>query len=110
MKVREETESVLPAPEARAITSILERLGLRQVFRYQKYRTTWQLRGLHLALDETPIGTFLELEGDPDVIDAVAGHLGYTPDEYIASSYRDLYLMKRIDTPGHENEMVFQGD
>jgi len=37
----------------------------------------------------------------------VAGLLGYTPADYIAASYRDLYMMKRIDTPGAAHEMIF---
>jgi adenylate cyclase class 2 len=106
-KVREETESLLAPAEAGAITQIIERIGLIQAFRYQKYRTTWEIKGLHVTLDETPIGTFLELEGDSASIDSVAGLLGYTPGEYISASYRDLYLMKQIDTPDAAHEMVF---
>jgi len=41
-------------------------------FRYEKYRTTFRLpdsnawaNGLLIELDETPIGTFVELEGPP---------------------------------------------
>jgi len=106
-KVREEAESLLAPSEAGAITQIVERIGMIQAFRYQKYRTTWEVKGLHVTLDETPIGTFLELEGDSGSIDTVAGLLGYTPADYIAASYRDLYMMKRIDTPGAAHEMIF---
>jgi adenylate cyclase class 2 len=106
-KVREETESLLAPSEAGALTQIVERIGMAQAFRYQKYRTTWEIKGLHLTLDETPIGTFLELEGDSGSIDSVAGLLGYTPADYIAASYRDLYLMERIDTPRAAHEMIF---
>ena len=106
-KVREETESVLPPSEGMALTKILERIGMRQAFRYQKYRTTWELGGVHTTLDETPIGTFLELEGSSGAIDAVASVLGYTTDDYIASSYRDLYLMERTVRPDSADEMVF---
>jgi len=108
-KVREETESTLAVSEAVSLTDILQRLGMRQAFRYQKYRTTWLLQGLHVTLDETPIGTFLELEGEPGSIDSVAALLGFTPGEYIAASYRDLYLVKQIDTPGAPDEMIFRG-
>jgi adenylate cyclase class 2 len=106
-KVREETETLLARSEAGAITQIVERVGMTQAFRYQKYRTTWDIQGLHVTLDETPIGTFLELEGESATIDAVAALLGYTPAEYIATSYRDLYMMKRIDTPDAVHEMIF---
>lgn len=106
-KVRQETESLLAPSEAGAITQIIERIGMTQAFRYQKYRTTWEIKGLHVTLDETPIGTFLEIEGDSGSIDTVAGLLGYTPADYIVASYRDLYMMKRKDTPGAAHEMIF---
>jgi adenylate cyclase, class 2 len=106
-KAREETESLLAPSEAGAITQIIERIGMTQAFRYQKYRTTWEIKGLHLTLDETPIGIFLELEGDSASIDSVAALLGYTPAEYIAASYRDLYMMKQVDTPDAVHEMIF---
>ena len=106
-KVREETEALLAPSEAGAITQIIERIGMTQAFRYQKYRTTWEITGLLVTLDETPIGAFLELEGDSGSIDAVAALLGYARDEYIAASYRDLYMMKRLDSPDAAHEMVF---
>jgi adenylate cyclase class 2 len=106
-KVREETEALLAPSQAEEIAQIIERIGMTQVFRYQKYRTTWEITGLLITLDETPIGSFLELEGDSGSIDAVAVLLGYTPAEYIAASYRDLYMMKQIDTPDAAHEMVF---
>ena len=106
-KVREETESLLAPSEAVAITQIIERIGMTQAFRYQKYRTTWEIDGLHVTLDETPIGTFLEIEGDSGSIDSVASLLGFDPADYIAASYRDLYMLERIDTPGAAHEMIF---
>ena len=71
--------------------SALRAIGLRPSFRYEKYRTTFRLPGLHLELDETPVGTFLELEGPPHAIDRVARALGYAPGEYINGTYWDLY-------------------
>ncbi len=69
----------------------LRAIGLRPSFRYEKYRTTFRLPGLHLDLDETPVGVFLELEGPPRGIDRVARALGYAPREYINGTYWDLY-------------------
>ncbi|MGA8873669.1 MAG: class IV adenylate cyclase [Candidatus Acidiferrales bacterium] len=71
--------------------SALRAIGLRPSFRYEKYRTTFRLPDLHLDLDETPIGTFLELEGSPHAIDRVARALGCAPGEYIQGTYWDLY-------------------
>jgi adenylate cyclase class 2 len=69
----------------------LRAIGLRPGFRYEKYRTTFRLPGLHLDLDETPVGVFLELEGAPRSIDRVARGLGFAPREYINGTYWDLY-------------------
>jgi adenylate cyclase class 2 len=70
---------------------ILEALGLRPAFRYEKYRTTYRLGALHVDLDETPIGVFLELEGNPHAIDRLARRLGVGPHDYSEHTYWDLY-------------------
>lgn len=70
----------------------LELLGFRFAFRYEKYRTSFRLRGLHVDLDETPIGTFLELEGAPRAIERVAAALGYAPRDYSRATYSELYV------------------
>ncbi len=63
IKTREEREtSVGSAEEAEAI---LLRLGFVRRFRYEKRREEWRLFGCAVALDETPIGNFVEIEGDP---------------------------------------------
>jgi len=71
--------------------SALRALGLHPSFRYEKYRTTFRLRGLHLDLDETPVGVFLELEGAPRTIDRVARALGFAFRHYIRGTYWDVY-------------------
>jgi adenylate cyclase, class 2 len=88
-KERLEREVAVEAPAR--WPSALRAIGLRPSFRYEKYRTTFRLPGLHLDLDETPVGTFLELEGLPQAIDRVARALGYAPREYINGTYWDLY-------------------
>ncbi len=75
----------------RSWPAALRRLGLQPSFCYHKYRSSFRLGALHLDLDETPVGTFLELEGRPAAIDRVASALGYTPSAYIRGTYWDLY-------------------
>jgi len=70
---------------------VFRQLGLRAGFRYEKYRTSFRLPGVHLDLDETPVGAYLELEGSPRAIDRVARDLGYSPRDYIRRTYWDLY-------------------
>jgi hypothetical protein len=46
---------------------------------------------LHVSLDETPVGVFLELEGAVPEIDKVASALNFSPPDYIRATYWDLY-------------------
>jgi len=96
-KVREEKEVELT--DADGLREILEALGLRGWFRYEKYRTTYAFpksqrwaAGLQVMLDETPIGSFVELEGPRETIDRAADLLGFKRGEYITKSYLKLYL------------------
>ena len=71
--------------------SHLRCLGFRPGFRYEKYRTSFRLPGVHVELDETPVGTYLELEGTPAAIDAAAHRLGFTRAEYRNETYWGVY-------------------
>jgi adenylate cyclase, class 2 len=59
-------------------------------------------------LDETPIGTYLELEGDPDWIEAMARELGFGEKDYITASYGQLFIEWRERTASTGKEMVFE--
>jgi adenylate cyclase class IV len=92
-KVREEAEVQLTG--AGEIDRILRALGLRPSFRYEKFRTTFSLprvNGLKIELDETPIGTYLELEGTVEGINQAAHLLGFGRQDYRKESYGALYL------------------
>ena len=92
-KIREEIEFRLP--NSRRFERLLLRLGLKPWFRYEKFRTTYRLPrlpGLHLDLDETPVGVFLELDGSKQAITKAARLLGFGPADYITVSYLEIYL------------------
>jgi adenylate cyclase class IV len=94
-KVRDEREVRLS--DAGAGAHILEAFGLAPRFRYEKYRTTYRMPGrggVVVELDETPIGTFLELEGSRAAIDRAAGGLGFGPADYIVETYVALFIEK----------------
>jgi adenylate cyclase, class 2 len=95
-KVRDEIEAQVT--DSANLVRIFEGLGMRGWFRYEKYRTTYQLpakqswaRDLLIEVDETPIGTFVELEGPPAAIDRAATELGYSKRDYILTNYLSLY-------------------
>ena len=101
VKSREERETVVEDPEE--ALAIFLRLGYRPLFRYQKYRETWTHRGQEVEVDETPIGVFLEIEGDRDGIHLVARDLGFAPADYVSESYVGLFF-----AGGGQGDMVFR--
>jgi adenylate cyclase, class 2 len=105
-KVRDEMEVVISSGETMA--AILSRLGMRPLFRYQKYRSIYRYSGLIITVDETPIGVFFELEGPKPVIDEVAIRLGYKASDYISKSYLALY-QEYLKTRGLPlKDMIFE--
>jgi len=89
-KVRIETESVIEDPAA--LAEIFTQLGYKPVFRYEKYRTEWDAGAGHVFLDETPIGTYAELEGPPEWIESMREQLGVRPEQCTTESYGMLFL------------------
>ena len=108
-KVRDEIE--VEVTESANLARIFEGLGMSGWFRYEKYRTTFRLpaskawaKGLLIELDETPIGTFVELEGPAEAIDQAARGLGYSKREYVLKNYLRLYMedcRRRGEEPRH---------
>jgi|SRR5208337_1819661 len=98
------------------LREVLKNLGLKQVFVYEKYRTTYaagnraDFHGLpQVAYDETPVGNYLELEGPEKWIDKVATRLGYSPQDYITSTYLALYFQRCREEGKKPGLMVFKG-
>ena len=89
-KVRDELETVVG--DGALLVRVLEQLGFRVWFRYQKYREEFALDDVLVALDETPVGTFVEIEGGDRGIADTAEALGRGPGDYLLDSYRRLYL------------------
>jgi adenylate cyclase class 2 len=91
-RYKEKLERQLIIPGPKRWSRILSSLGFRAGFRYEKFRTAFRLPDIHLDLDETPAGTFLELEGEPKAMDRVARALGYSPGDYLQCTYWDIYV------------------
>jgi adenylate cyclase, class 2 len=106
-KVKEELEIV--ASECGTSRRILEGLGYRLSWRYEKYRTYFERGDAagEIVLDETPIGDFLELEGEAAWIDHTAAELGFTPGEYITATYGALFEEHKARSSGVGSDMVF---
>ena len=100
--VKSRTEIETDVADADRFEAILVGLGYRKVFRYQKYRESYHWRDAEIVVDETPIGTFLEIEGPVATIHEAARALGRGPKDYIGESYAALFA-----AAGGTGDMVF---
>ncbi|MGC2694433.1 MAG: class IV adenylate cyclase [Candidatus Angelobacter sp.] len=105
-KSRREVETQVEQGDATG--KILEALGFRPSFRYEKFRTEWSDSQGQVVLDETPIGNFGEIEGPPRWIDATARRLQISPKQYITASYAELFLAWKRKTRSKAANMTFQ--
>jgi predicted adenylyl cyclase CyaB len=103
VKVRVEHETEVS--DADQIHSILENLGFAVVHRYQKKREEWHVGGVTVALDHTPIGDFVEFEGDG--AGAIARRFGFDLEQSERLSYVELYESYREQNPDAPPDMVF---
>ena len=106
MKTREEIETVVGDGET--LLHCFEQLGYRVWFRYQKYRQEYALGDVILAVDETPVGVFVEIEGGEQGIVDTARVLGRTPDDYLVDSYRGLFMEHRRAHGLPATDMLFE--
>ncbi|MCM3881309.1 MAG: class IV adenylate cyclase [Vicinamibacterales bacterium] len=90
MKLREELETVVG--DGLLLLRVLEELGFRVWFRYQKYREEFAHEDVIVAVDETPVGTFVEIEGSEEGIHKMAASLARMPADYVLDSYRGLFV------------------
>lgn len=75
---------------------LLEILGYQVSLMYEKYRTTYDLDGLQITLDEMPFGNFTEIEGsDTAAIRQAADRLGLSWEARILESYTSLFEILR---------------
>lgn len=72
--------------------ALFEALGYEVMVIYEKFRTTYSLRGILVTLDEMPFGNFIEIEGDDgESIREVAERLRLDWDRRILEGYIMLF-------------------
>lgn len=89
-KTREELETRVDDGET--ALQILQRLGMRIWFHYQKYRREFEVDSVIITVDETPIGNYIEFEGTESGIRGLTHGLGIEETQFMRQSYYDLYL------------------
>lgn len=87
-KVREEFETQVREP--RQLRKILKALGLKETFAYEKHRTVFRKNRLTISIDETPVGNFLELEGERHEITRFARALKFRRADFITRDYVEM--------------------
>lgn len=109
VKEREELETEVADGEV--VVAILARLGLGPARRYEKYRERWLLGEVEVALDHTPMGCFVELEGPREALAEAARAIGLEPGRSLHGSYVSLWSEHREAHPELElpEDMVFEG-
>ena len=107
VKQRPEVECRIQNPDD--LIAILKEIGFNITFRYQKYRTVYRKPpySLHICMDETPIGHFLELEGEVQQIHEFAAEIGFDKEQFMTSSYASLYFDWCREKGIAPSEMVF---
>jgi len=105
-KSRVETETAVS--DGMQAAAIFKSLGLGPIFRYEKFRAEWADGSSHLVLDETPIGTYAELEGPARWIDRTAKRLGIPVSDYITENYAGLFHTWKEKTRSRAEEMTFK--
>ena len=105
-KHRIETETEIS--DGKALAEVFQSLGLIPAFRYEKWRSEWSDGEGHCVVDETPIGNFAELEGEPAWIDRVAAKLGVAHTEYMTLSYGRLFEQWREEHHSPAEHLTFE--
>lgn len=88
---RTRREEEIEIADADAMARALELLGYVPLWRYQKYRTCWQLDDATVTLDETPHDCFIEIEAALQQIDRIAARLGHSPGDYSGRPHSDFH-------------------
>ena len=103
VKIRDEYESGVEDHEA--IRELLEHLGYRVATRYQKRRDEWRVGGITVALDNTPMGDFVEFEGEG--AEKLSARCGFAAESAEPTTYPALDADYRRDPPDEPEEMLF---
>jgi len=106
IRAREEWE--VTVSDFAVMRKIIESLGYDIQFIYEKYRTTYDIEQSHVMLDETPLGSFVEIEGADEVsIFSAANHLQLDSTTAIPDSYQLLFEQAKTSLGLTFRDMTF---
>lgn len=105
--VKQRREIELHVASAETAAELLHALGYAPWMRYEKIRESWSFDEVRIDLDHTPMGDFVEIEGDPDALEITARRLDLDPADAVAGSYISLWNERRQHQPDLGRDMVF---
>jgi adenylate cyclase class 2 len=88
-KVRHEYE--VEVSDFSTAQALLEKLGFVPVWRYEKYRETFTYQSAEILLDDTPCGTFMEIEGPREAIRVIVSTVGLDFETRLTASYGEIF-------------------
>ena len=90
VKIREELETEVG--NVTTLEAIVNALGFAPFFRGQKWREEYTVNGATIALDDTPMGVFVEIEADAESIARVTAAMGRSSSDWMLDSYQRLFV------------------
>ncbi|MGQ9887155.1 MAG: class IV adenylate cyclase [Aggregatilineales bacterium] len=84
-------EAEVEVSDFEVMQTILAKLGYAPSMAYEKYRTTYALDEVEVALDELPLGSFVEIEGEVKAIEQTVARLGLSAARRYPYSYAKLF-------------------
>ena len=101
-KVYDEFEVIVEDFEC--MHQILGAIGLECIQIYEKRREVFRLQGALICIDQLPIGDFVEIEGPPEAIRAVADQLQLPWDRRILTNYLHIFetIRQALDLDFHD--------
>lgn len=91
-----------------AMETILGKLGYTPYLIYEKYRTTYEMEGAEVVLDEMPYGNFVEIEGERDAIERIIHTLDEGDAKRFDGSYSTLFERVRQKMGLKFNDLTFE--
>jgi adenylate cyclase class 2 len=88
--------------------TILNKLGYHAAMIYEKYRTTYELDGAEIVLDEMPYGNFVEIEGEHATIERLIEQLELHAAPRIPASYTALFVRVKLALQLEFNDLTFE--
>ena len=86
------TELEITVSDFETADLILQKLGYHAAWIYEKYRTTYELGGCEVVLDEMPYGSMIEIEGEIAPIENVLKLLDLAAMPRVNGSYSDVFF------------------